>query len=289
MNMYQNNWYWGTPPEGAIVLGCSHVCIPTNLPSTQTGGGRNLPITGGGLTAGTPLQQQGIQCGVPRTEPETMIVNGQEARAHSWPWQVALLSLGYTSPHVNGHWCGGSLIAPDLILTAAHCEPQPGMLIIIGMHDYTNCVQPLCVTRTITDQAQVWIHPNYTSDEHPTLKVHNDIAIVKLSPPVQWGDTMSPICLPEPFQHPPEGTKCYATGWGNTIYHRHERSVPERLQQAQLPLLGDCPCMTVHSPIINGWAFIPTKMTCAGYLIPGSAGTCNGDSGGPLVCKLPGE
>ena len=50
-------------------------------------------------------------------EEDNKIVNGQNAVSGSWPWQVSL--------HFGGkHTCGGVLIAPDFVLTAAHCFPR---------------------------------------------------------------------------------------------------------------------------------------------------------------------
>ena len=56
-------------------------------------------------------------CGVPRITPiaaPDRIVGGQEARAHSWPWQIDLR-------FDNSHWCGGSILSAYWIITAAHC------------------------------------------------------------------------------------------------------------------------------------------------------------------------
>lgn len=53
-------------------------------------------------------------CGVPTYQPNTgRVVNGEEARPYSWPWQISLESFFPT--------CGGTLIAPNWVLTAAHC------------------------------------------------------------------------------------------------------------------------------------------------------------------------
>ena len=61
--------------------------------------------------------------------PFARVVNGQNASPHSWPWQVSLRVRG-------GHICGGSLIRPDWIVTAAHCvyrNPNPsGYTVVVG-------------------------------------------------------------------------------------------------------------------------------------------------------------
>ncbi|KAG5281171.1 hypothetical protein AALO_G00068190 [Alosa alosa] len=58
-------------------------------------------------------------CGTPATEPlMTRVVNGVDAIPNSWPWQI---SLQYQRNGQWGHTCGGSLIATNWVMTAAHC------------------------------------------------------------------------------------------------------------------------------------------------------------------------
>lgn len=73
-----------------------------------------LPATDSATFA--PLRPAGGDkgCGVPTVQPTARIVGGTEAKPHSWPWQISLQYRGR-------HLCGGSLIGPNHILTAAHC------------------------------------------------------------------------------------------------------------------------------------------------------------------------
>ncbi|MGH0129130.1 UNVERIFIED_CONTAM: hypothetical protein FKN15_038377 [Acipenser sinensis] len=57
-------------------------------------------------------------CGNPTYSPTAKVVNGEDAKAYSWPWQV---SLQYRSGSSYHHTCGGTLIAPNWVMTAGHC------------------------------------------------------------------------------------------------------------------------------------------------------------------------
>lgn len=69
--------------------------------------------------------------------PFARVINGEDASPHSWPWQISLRNSR------GGHICGGSLIRPDWVLTAAHCvdrNPDPNAYTVVvgeipGVHD----------------------------------------------------------------------------------------------------------------------------------------------------------
>jgi hypothetical protein len=68
-------------------------------------------------TTGEPPVKD-LKCGVPyqKTSYLGRIVGGTEAAEHSWPWQVSLqISTG-------AHYCGGTIISPEWVITAGHCE-----------------------------------------------------------------------------------------------------------------------------------------------------------------------
>ena len=83
----------------------------------------------------TTFQENACQCGL---KMNTKIVNGQEAEVNSIPWQVGISHLGFFP------FCGGTIIGPETILTAAHCLHDPtgdinpsAFQVIVNEHDLT--------------------------------------------------------------------------------------------------------------------------------------------------------
>merc|ERR1711997_883823 len=108
------------------------------------------------------------------------IVGGSEVTPYSLPWQVGLVS-----PGSDRTWCGGALIGPSHVLTAAHCMGGD-FDIIVGEHDLTSTEDGTRHTVCSTT-----IHPDYNSGT-----LNNDYAIVRLTEPVQIGARAIPACLP---------------------------------------------------------------------------------------------
>lgn len=76
-------------------------------------------------------------CGQPAVPPQlgSRVVGGEDAVAHSWPWQV---SLQYSRNGDWSHTCGGTLIAPSWVLTAAHCYSSSlTYRVVLGEYDLT--------------------------------------------------------------------------------------------------------------------------------------------------------
>uniref|UniRef100_A0A9J7ZT78 Transmembrane serine protease 5 n=1 Tax=Cyprinus carpio carpio TaxID=630221 RepID=A0A9J7ZT78_CYPCA len=97
----------------------------------------------------------------------------------------------------------------------------------------------------------------------------NDIALVKLRAPLNFSDTIRPVCLPQYDYDLPGGTQCWISGWGYT-----------QPDDAPVPLISTKKCNS--SCMYNGE--ITPRMLCAGYT-EGKVDACQGDSGGPLVCQ----
>ncbi|XP_030066669.1 serine protease 27-like [Microcaecilia unicolor] len=133
------------------------------------------------------------------------IVGGQEAKDGEWPWQVSIQMDG-------SHFCGGSLITHQWIVSAAHCFATPlyvsALQVCLGAYQLLyNAVNPHVVRSSLR---QVIINPSYRNEGSS-----GDIALVELETPVSFTSYILPICLPgSPVLFFPE-MRCWVTGWGH--------------------------------------------------------------------------
>ncbi|XP_075390685.1 factor VII-activating protease [Tenrec ecaudatus] len=203
------------------------------------------------------------------------IFGGFKSVAGKHPWQASLqtsLPLTYTMP--QGHMCGGALIHPCWVLTAAHCADikTKHLRVVLGAQDLLKTEfheQKFGVEK-------IFQHSLYHErDEIP----YNDIALLKLKPVdghcALESKYVKTVCLPDgPF---PSGTECYIAGWGVTETGDGSR----QLLDAKVKLIANTLCNSRR--LYNH--MIDDSMICAGNLQKPGQDSCQGDSGGPLTCE----
>ncbi|NXJ83253.1 CTRC protein, partial [Trogon melanurus] len=233
-------------------------------------------------------------CGNPAVPPllGTRVVGGEDARAHSWPWQV---SLQYDSAGTWRHTCGGTLIAPDWVLTAAHCiSSSLTYRVVLGKQVLSEDELGSVAAEVET----IIVHEKWNS-----FLIINDIALIKLKEKVEESETIQAACLPPAGLILENDYPCYVTGWGRLWSEWGPREVggwlcmhrvlcaavvaangplADVLQQALLPVVDYETCSQ------RAWwgSTVRTTMVCAGG--DGVVSGCNGDSGGPLNCQRDG-
>ncbi|XP_053864840.1 chymotrypsin-like elastase family member 2A [Malaclemys terrapin pileata] len=220
------------------------------------------------LFATLTLAAGALSCGDPAYPPLlTRVVGGEDARPFSWPWQV---SLTYGA---NGGWyhtCGGTLIAPNWVLTAAHCiSSSRTYLVFLGKHNLSLAEEgSIAVSPQKIIVHEGW-NPNRVADG-------NDIALIKLSQSVALSNQIQPACLPPANSLLASGVICYVTGWGRL---QTNGALPDILQQWRLVVVDYATCS-----LPNWWgSIVKPTMICA--VSDGVISSCNWDSGGPLNCR----
>ncbi|EDW78198.1 uncharacterized protein Dwil_GK24137 [Drosophila willistoni] len=204
----------------------------------------------------------GLCKGSPDLEfPFGRIVNGVETSIEAHPYQVSVQTIQ------GSHFCGGSLINSNTVVTAAHC-----------MQRYTSSQMQVRLGSTLRNEGGEVVsvknfkfHENYNK----TLMI-NDVAVIKLSSPVRQTSRVRIIDLAEVT--PSSGTPAVVTGWGTTCYLFC--SSPNTLLEVELQLLTEEDCAA--DTFKYGEAKILPTMVCAKAE---KKDACQGDSGGPLVAN----
>lgn len=193
-----------------------------------------------------------------RPPPETRIVGGWNSSTTLHPWMAALTTTtgGFT-------FCGGSLAAPDKVVTAAHCVARklPAEIrVVLGRTDLRN------PGGVVVDVLAIWTHPAFQN-----ALTGADVAVLTLAAP-QPTPTI-PLST-DPVDATP-GVPGTVLGWGFTA---ESGPISAVLQETTVPVQTDRYCATAYVE------YDPAAMLCAGYP-EGGHDTCQGDSGGPLVAN----
>ena len=196
------------------------------------------------------------------------IIGGVEAGGDAWPWIVSL------ADNRGNHFCGGALIHPEIVLTAAHCLSglNAGSIVArVGLQQ-----QNAAGSADISSVSAILSHPNYSSRSSD-----NDIALVQLSTPSSkpivrlLTNEIEPALIPG-------GTTVRVQGWGAMDSQGYQ--YPNNLMSVDVEMVDFDECNSRSG--YNG--ALSQNMICAGDA-SGQQDSCYGDSGGPLAVFSNGE
>jgi secreted trypsin-like serine protease len=186
------------------------------------------------------------------------VAGGHPTSTHTWPWVAQV--------RINGGICGGSLVAPHWVLTAAHC-----------VHGTEAASVQVVLGRTRRNGTHGKEFPVKTVVEHEKYRSRggryaNDVALLELSrraaptPVSVAGSGDEDLWAP--------GQEVRVLGWGLTGTSGQPSN---DLRVATVPMVSDTSCRHALA------GFDAHSMVCAGNMKHGGVDTCDGDSGGPLV------
>ncbi|XP_017049330.1 trypsin alpha-3 [Drosophila ficusphila] len=191
------------------------------------------------------------------------IVGGDQADISDYPYQVSVRLETYMLLHI----CGGSIYAPKVVITAAHC--------IKGR--YASYIRIVAGQNSIADLEEQGVkvsklipHAGYNKKTYV-----NDIGLIITREPLDYSTLVQPIAVA--LEAPPSGAHAIVSGWGKRT--EEDEALPALLRAVELEIVERSTCGAQY---LTKEYTVTDEMICAGYL-EGGKDTCNGDSGGPLT------
>jgi Ca2+-binding RTX toxin-like protein len=215
------------------------------------------------------------------------IVGGNTTTIAEWPWQAALTlnPAIYSGNGFDRQRCGGSLVAPTIIVTAAHCVHRSGNT-FYPASTFASITGRTTLSNSSQGQEIAWsnLYIFVDGSGNPLFDRQTfdwDVVFAQLSSPSPSSNS-TPIQIAganEAAFWAPGNENAWATGWG-TISSGGSRS--DTLREVNIDRIADSTCGAASS---YGSSFHPETMVCVGEMA-GGQDTCQGDSGGPLVTPI---
>nr|AHY81278.1 trypsin precursor [Lygus lineolaris] len=212
------------------------------------------------------------KCGWANRDSGSRIVGGSYYKTNEYPFIVGIARVSFLGSY--SPFCGGSIITPNHVITAAHCtdgiiKEKAETAVLLGTHDRSRPSS----SAVIIDVASIQQHAEYNR-----MTTVNDISILTLASSISFNKIIGPVCLPPPGLHV-TGQTVRVLGWGAEKFQGSMTMSPKKLDTT----------VVVPNKCSDAWgAYLvayrnPTQI-CT---LSNNETACQGDSGGPLVWRDP--
>jgi secreted trypsin-like serine protease len=186
------------------------------------------------------------------------IVGGTTTTTTAYPFMMQITDAS------QNQFCGGTLVAANKVVTAAHCmvDETTSSVRVVGGRTYLNGTNG-----TVSKVSKIWINPDYTDATNG-----DDVAVLTLSTSMSY--TPASYVASTDTGVYATGATARIIGWGTTS---ESGSSSNQLRTATVPIVSNSSCAGSY-----GSDYVASDMVCAGYT-NGGTDTCQGDSGGPLL------